>query len=67
MNRLERFYKIDQLLQEWTVVSRAAFLDGLEVSPATFKRDLDYMRDRIAAKSPGVAHRRGKTQRLIQW
>ena len=26
MNRLERFYKIDQLLQEQTVVSRAAFL-----------------------------------------
>jgi len=49
MNRLERFYKIDQLLQERTVVSRAAFLDELEVSLATFKRDLEYMRDRFHA------------------
>jgi predicted DNA-binding transcriptional regulator YafY len=49
MNRLERFYKIDQLLQERTVVDRAAFLDELEVSLATFKRDLEYMRDRFNA------------------
>ena len=49
MNRLERFYRIDQLLQERTVVSRATFLDELEVSLATFKRDLEYMRDRFNA------------------
>ena len=49
MNRLERFYKIDQLLQERTVVARDAFLEELEVSPATFKRDLEYMRDRFNA------------------
>ena len=49
MNRLERFYKIDQLLQDRTVVSRSDFLDELEVSPATFKRDLEYMRDRFHA------------------
>ena len=47
MNRLERFYKIDQLLQERTVVSRDAFLEELEISLATFKRDLEYMRDRL--------------------
>ena len=40
MNRLERFYKIEQILNEYTVVSRERFLEILEVSPATFKRDL---------------------------
>jgi len=49
MNRLERVYKIDQMLQERKVVSRSAFLDELEVSLATFKRDLEYMRDRFNA------------------
>jgi predicted DNA-binding transcriptional regulator YafY len=49
MDRLERFYRIDQLLQERTVVSRQVFLEELEVSPATFKRDLEYMRDRFNA------------------
>ncbi len=49
MNRLERFYRIDQLLQERTVVARDAFLDELEISLATFKRDLEYMRDRFNA------------------
>jgi len=59
MNRLERFYKIDQLLQEQTVVSRAAFLRALEVSPATFKRDLEYMRDRFHAPVVWDADLRG--------
>lgn len=49
MNRLERFYRIDQLLKEFRVVSRDRFLEELEVSPATFKRDLEYMRDRLNA------------------
>jgi predicted DNA-binding transcriptional regulator YafY len=49
MNRTERFYKIDQLLQERGIVPRKQFLDELEISPATFKRDLEYMRDRFNA------------------
>jgi len=49
MDRLERFYRIDQLLQERTVVSRNAFLEALEISLATFKRDLEYMRERFNA------------------
>lgn len=49
MNRLERVYKIDQMLQERKVVSRDAFLRELEVSLATFKRDLEYMCDRFNA------------------
>lgn len=49
MNRLERFYKIDQVLQDRKIVSRDSFLSILEVSLATFKRDLEYMRDRFNA------------------
>jgi predicted DNA-binding transcriptional regulator YafY len=49
MNRLERFYKIDQLLQDRKIVARDDFLSLLEVSLATFKRDLEYMRDRFNA------------------
>lgn len=49
MNRLERFYKIDQLLQDRKVIARDDFLTLLEVSLATFKRDLEYMRDRFNA------------------
>ncbi|MEO8133282.1 MAG: YafY family protein [Betaproteobacteria bacterium] len=49
MNQLERFYKIDQMLQMREVVPRAAFLDELEISLATFKRDLVYLRDRLHA------------------
>ncbi|MCP4234984.1 MAG: WYL domain-containing protein, partial [Aestuariibacter sp.] len=49
MDRTERFYLIDQMLHNQPVVSRIQFLDALEVSPATFKRDLEYLRDRLAA------------------
>lgn len=49
MNRTERFYKIDQLLHERQVVPIEVFLDELDVSRATFKRDLEYMRDRLHA------------------
>ncbi len=59
MNRLERFYKIDALLHERTVVPRDAFLHELEVSLATFKRDLEYMRDRFHAPVIWDADQRG--------
>ncbi len=49
MDRTERFYKIDNLLQAHTVVPIERFLQELEVSPATFKRDLEYMRERLNA------------------
>ncbi len=49
MNRTERFYKIDQLLHERRVVPLTAFLEELAVSRATFKRDLEYLRDRLNA------------------
>jgi predicted DNA-binding transcriptional regulator YafY len=49
MDRSERFYLIDKLLNEQGVVQRDVFLKELEVSLATFKRDLEYMRDRYNA------------------
>ena len=49
MDRLERFYKIDQLLKERRVVSFAMFKSELGMSPASVKRDLAYMRDRFNA------------------
>ena len=49
MDRTERFYKIDQQLQEHRSVSMEKLLEVLEVSKATIKRDLEYMRDRLNA------------------
>ena len=49
MDRTERFYRIDALLREREVVPIDTFLEELEVSRATFKRDLDYLRDRLHA------------------
>ena len=46
MDRTERFYKIDQLIRERGVVPVDDFLRELEVSLATFKRDIEYMRSR---------------------
>ena len=49
MDRSERFYKIEQMLRERRIVPLGDFLDTLGVSRATFKRDLEYMRDRYNA------------------
>src|SRR3954469_10449284 len=49
MDRLERFYKIDQLLKERKSVSFADFKRELGMSPASVKRDLEYMRERFNA------------------
>lgn len=49
MDRTERFYKIDSLLQGGRCVPVERMLDELEVSLATFKRDIEYMRDRLNA------------------
>jgi len=49
MDRLERFYKIDQLLKERGVVSFAVFKEKLGMSRASLKRDLEYMRSRFHA------------------
>lgn len=49
MSQTERLYLIDQLLHEKPVVRFDELLQALEVSPATLKRDLDYMRSRLNA------------------
>ena len=49
VDRTERFYRIDRLLRESRSVTLERFLDELSVSRATFKRDLEYMRDRLNA------------------
>ena len=49
MDRLDRFYRIQQLLKARRFVRTQDFLDELEVSRATFKRDLEYLRDRFRA------------------
>ena len=45
----ERVYQIDNLLHERRSITFQELLSRLEVSPATLKRDLAYMRDRLNA------------------
>jgi predicted DNA-binding transcriptional regulator YafY len=47
MDRTERFYRIQQLLRRNRTVPVQRFLSDLEISLATFKRDLEYMRSRL--------------------
>ena len=49
MDRLERLYRIHSLLRSRRLVSTRQFLDDLEISRATFKRDLDVLRERLRA------------------
>lgn len=49
MNQTERFYKIDQMLNDRGVVAFQTLMVDLEVSRATLKRDLAYLRDRLNA------------------
>ena len=49
MDRTERFYKIELLIRNRECVSFATLLEALEVSPATLKRDLQYLRERMDA------------------
>jgi len=49
MNQTERYYRIDQLIQEMGCVSFNTLMDRLEVSRATLKRDLQHMRERLNA------------------
>jgi predicted DNA-binding transcriptional regulator YafY len=49
MDRTERFYKIELLLRSRGCVAFAALIEALGVSPATLKRDLQYLRDRMDA------------------
>ena len=49
MDRTERFYRIDQLLNDERCLSFEAIQEALGVSRATLRRDLQYLRDRLNA------------------
>ena len=49
MNKTERIYKIEMLIRTHECVSFASLIEALEVSPATLKRDLQYLRERMDA------------------
>ena len=49
MDRTERFYKIDQLLNDRRSVPMAMLIEELGTSRATVKRDIEYLRDRLNA------------------
>ena len=49
MNQTERFYKIEQILHDRRIASFAELQEELEVSRATLKRDLQFLRDRLNA------------------
>jgi predicted DNA-binding transcriptional regulator YafY len=49
MDRTERFYKIDRLLNERRSVPMDTLIEALGTSKATVKRDLEYLKDRLHA------------------
>src|SRR5512147_2751902 len=64
MERLERFYRMQAMLRNRRLVRTQEFLDELEVSRATFKRDLEYLKDRMHA--PIVYDRHEEAYRFDQ-
>lgn len=59
MDRTERFYKIEMLIRSRGSVRFDTLLQELEVSPATLKRDLAYLRERLGAPIEYDAFSRG--------
>ena len=59
MDRTERFYRICRRLNGKRAVPLTALMKDLEVSRATFKRDLEYLRDRLGAPIVWDRERRG--------
>lgn len=49
MTKTARLYKIESLIRQRGHVSFARLLEELEISPATLKRDLEYLRDQLGA------------------
>jgi predicted DNA-binding transcriptional regulator YafY len=47
MSQSERHHRIVNMLRQHRVVPKAEFLEKLEISPATLKRDLEYLRNRL--------------------
>ena len=59
MDRTERFYRIEALIRARGSVRFDHLLAELEVSPATLKRDLAYLRERLGAPIEWDAYSRG--------
>ena len=59
MSKTARLYKIEMLIRQLGSVSFAQLIDALEVSPATLKRDLDYLRKHLGAPIAYDASSRG--------
>lgn len=59
MNNMERIYRIYNLLHSRGVVSTDTFLSELEISLATFKRDLAYMKNTLNAPIEWDSYERG--------
>lgn len=59
MDRTERFYKIDQILQQRRFAPLSLLMEELGVSRATIKRDLEYLRDRLNAPIAWDREQRG--------
>jgi predicted DNA-binding transcriptional regulator YafY len=49
MSQLERLYQLDRMLRRKQPPKKAEVLAAFEISPAQFKRDLEFMRDRLGA------------------
>lgn len=64
MDRTERFYRIDQLLNDERCLPFEALQEALGVSRATLRRDLQYLRDRLNA--PIIYDRMGGGYRFAQ-
>jgi predicted DNA-binding transcriptional regulator YafY len=72
MNKTERIFKIEQLLAARGAVSFGDLLFELEVSRATLKRDLEYLRSRMKtpivydrdANGYRIARKRGEPERI---
>ncbi len=67
MDRSERFYKIEMLIRSRGSVRFDTMLAELEVSPATLKRDLAYLRERLGAPIEYDAFSRGYRFAAESW
>ena len=59
MSQTERVLRIQQMLRERPLVTRRTFIEELEISPAQFKRDLAFLRDRFQLRIDYDPTRRG--------
>ena len=59
MSKTARLYKIEMLIRQFGSVSFAQLIAALEISPATLKRDLDYLRSQLGAPITYDAGSRG--------